>query len=145
MLVFTLQPYLKRESNPVHAFVSCNSHTCLVLHPSCHSVLTSLIHPAFSQAVVFSKSYCPYCKNTKRLFADMKLPFTVVELDQLPESEREGEEGAGGTSLQAALLLKTGQRTVPNVFVSGHHVGGNDDTVAAAQSGLLMELWEMEY
>lgn len=94
--------------------------------------------PPFLQAVVFSKSYCPYCKNTKRLLGDMKLqPVRVVELDQLP--------GGEGAELQAALLAKTGQRTVPNVFVSGHHLGGNDDTAAAAKSGLLMELWEMKY
>lgn len=65
----------------------------------------------------------------------MRLPATVVELDQ----EEDGKE------IQAALLAKTGQRTVPNVFVSGQHVGGNDDTVKAGESGLLMELWGMKY
>jgi glutaredoxin 3 len=52
--------------------------------------------------VVFSKSYCPYCKNTKKLFARMDIPAAVFELDQL---------GAQGRDLQAALLTKTGQRT----------------------------------
>ena len=30
--------------------------------------------------------------------------------------------------LQAALTAFSGQRTVPNVFVNGKHIGGNDDT-----------------
>ena len=34
----------------------------------------------------------------------------------------------------------TQQRTVPNVFVGGKHLGGNDDTQQAARSGKLAEL-----
>ena len=34
----------------------------------------------------------------------------------------------------------TQQRTVPSVFVSGQHIGGNDDTQQAARSGRLAEL-----
>ena len=42
--------------------------------------------------------------------------------------------------LQAALLTMTQQRTVPNVFVAGEHLGGNDDTQQAARSGRLAAL-----
>jgi len=31
-----------------------------------------------------------------------------------------------GSAIQAALLELTGQRTVPNVFINGKHLGGND-------------------
>ena len=34
----------------------------------------------------------------------------------------------------------TQQRTVPNVFVAGQHLGGNDDTQQAARSGKLAAL-----
>ena len=40
----------------------------------------------------------------------------------------------------AALAELTGQRTVPNIFVKGEHLGGNDDLQEAAQSGRLAEL-----
>ncbi|CAM9165777.1 unnamed protein product [Heterosigma akashiwo] len=80
--------------------------------------------------VVFSKTFCPFCSSTKQLFSGMNVDFTVIELDQ---------RGDGG-EIQKALLDKTGQRTVPNVFVKGTHVGGNDDTQAAARSGKLNEL-----
>jgi len=33
---------------------------------------------------------------------------------------------AGGAEMQAALQELTKQRTVPNVFIGGKHVGGND-------------------
>ena len=60
----------------------------------------------------------------------MSQPYTVVELDQREDGEQ----------LQAALLTMTQQRTVPSVFVSGQHIGGNDDTQQAARSGRLAEL-----
>merc|ERR1711990_1368437 len=49
-----------------------------------------------------------------------------------------------GAPLQATLFEMTQQRTVPNVFVAGQHVGGNDDTQAAAKSGKLAELLNTE-
>ena len=57
---------------------------------------------------------------------------STVELD-------EREDGA---DLQLELAVKTGQRTVPNVFIKGHHVGGNNNTQKAAASGKLQELLE---
>ena len=45
-----------------------------------------------------------------------------------------------GSEVQAALLDISGQRTVPNVFIKGKHLGGNDDSQAAARSGKLKEL-----
>jgi glutaredoxin 3 len=47
-----------------------------------------------------------------------------------------------GDSIQNELQKMTGQRSVPNVFVNGQHVGGNDDTQAAARSGKLKEMLE---
>jgi len=80
---------------------------------------------------IFSKSYCPYCKKTKALFAGMpEVSEKVFELDQMEN----------GAAIQQYLLQKTGQRTVPSVFVNGQHVGGNDDTHAAAQSGKLAQM-----
>lgn len=40
-----------------------------------------------------------------------------------------------GDEIQAELLALTKQRTVPNVFVNGKHIGGNDDTQAALKNG----------
>eukprot|EP00308_Calcidiscus_leptoporus_P023442 CAMPEP_0119379876 /NCGR_PEP_ID=MMETSP1334-20130426/54466_1 /TAXON_ID=127549 /ORGANISM="Calcidiscus leptoporus, Strain RCC1130" /LENGTH=156 /DNA_ID=CAMNT_0007399509 /DNA_START=18 /DNA_END=488 /DNA_ORIENTATION=- len=85
---------------------------------------------AESKVVVYSKSYCPFCTKTKNLFSEMDVPITVIELDLME----------GGSELQQALTALSGQRTVPNVFVNGLHVGGNDDTQAVARSGKLKEM-----
>jgi glutaredoxin 3 len=42
--------------------------------------------------------------------------------------------------VQDELEMLTGQRTVPNVFIGGVHLGGNDDTQNAAASGKLQEM-----
>lgn len=79
-----------------------------------------------------SKSYCPYCTQTKNLF-QQQLGITsafVYELDQQPD----------GNAIQQELLVMTGQRTVPSVFIAGKHLGGNDASQAAYRSGALMEM-----
>ena len=61
----------------------------------------------------------------------MGVDYKVHELDKM---------GEDGTELQMALLKMTNQKSVPNVFVKQQHIGGNDDTQAAAKSGKLKEL-----
>jgi len=87
---------------------------------------------AENKVTIFSKSYCPYCKRVKGLFSDNfpDVKFHVIELD-----ERED-----GDPIQKYLYEKTGQRTVPSVFVNQQHIGGNDDTTASWESGQLSEL-----
>mmetsp|Transcript_5480 Transcript_5480/g.7406 ORF Transcript_5480/g.7406 Transcript_5480/m.7406 type:complete len:186 (-) Transcript_5480:206-763(-) len=87
---------------------------------------------AENAVMIYSKTYCPYCSQVKSMFKDLGVPATVVELDQMQE---EGE-------IQGALLDLTGQRTVPNVFIGGNHVGGCDDTMALKRSGKLNEMLE---
>lgn len=45
-----------------------------------------------------------------------------------------------GSAIQSALQDLTGQRTVPNIFVNGKHVGGCDNTLAAIASGEFQRL-----
>ncbi|KIK62294.1 hypothetical protein GYMLUDRAFT_42236 [Collybiopsis luxurians FD-317 M1] len=81
---------------------------------------------------IFSKSWCPHCKAAKALF-EAKYPDVqkkIFELDLMDE----------GAEIQNYLYEKTGQRTVPNVFVKKEHIGGNDDTQAANKSGKLQTL-----
>ena len=80
--------------------------------------------------VVFSKSYCPFCIRVKGLFNELGVNATVFELDEL----------ASGDAAQESLVEITGQRSVPNVFIGGHHVGGCDDTFAALENGSLQTM-----
>jgi len=66
---------------------------------------------------VFSKSYCPYCTATKTLLSELGAKYYAIELDQVDD----------GAAIQDVLAELTGQRTVPNVFIKGEHIGGNSD------------------
>ncbi|KAK3033043.1 hypothetical protein RJ639_035669 [Escallonia herrerae] len=45
-----------------------------------------------------------------------------------------------GSDLQSALAELSGQRTVPNVFIGGKHIGGCDKTTAMYKAGQLVPL-----
>lgn len=47
---------------------------------------------------------------------------------------------AQGEEIQAYLLDKTGQRTVPNIFIDQKHIGGSDDLTKLETSGELKKL-----
>ncbi|XP_031107018.1 glutaredoxin-C4-like [Ipomoea triloba] len=80
--------------------------------------------------VIFSKSYCPYCKRAKAVFTELKQKAYVVELDERDD----------GWLIQNAVSEMVGRRTVPQVFINGKHIGGSDDTIEAYESGKLAKL-----
>ncbi|KAF1865254.1 hypothetical protein Lal_00004628 [Lupinus albus] len=65
-----------------------------------------------SSVVVFSKTYCGYCKRVKNLLTQLAAAYKVIELD----------EESDGRDIQLALAEWTGLRTVPNVFIGGKHI-----------------------
>eukprot|EP00123_Amoebidium_parasiticum_P009012 comp19157_c0_seq1/m.21835 comp19157_c0_seq1/g.21835 ORF comp19157_c0_seq1/g.21835 comp19157_c0_seq1/m.21835 type:complete len:107 (-) comp19157_c0_seq1:513-833(-) len=79
---------------------------------------------------IFSKQTCPFCIRVKDTFSGLGVQYKAMELDV--------EDN--GSAIQSELLKLTGQRTVPNVFVHGKHIGGCDDTLAALRSGRLGEM-----
>ncbi len=79
---------------------------------------------------VYSSAVCPYCVSAKNLLKSKGLEWSEVRIDTDP-AQRE-----------AMLARSGGRRTVPQIFVNGHHVGGFDDLVAADRSGKLAELLE---
>ncbi|KAK4568695.1 hypothetical protein RGQ29_004197 [Quercus rubra] len=80
--------------------------------------------------VVFSKTYCGYCKRVKQLLIQLGASYKIIELDE----ERDGSD------IQSALADWTGQRTVPNVFIGGKHIGGCDTIMEKYQAGQLVPL-----
>ncbi|NDB82487.1 MAG: glutaredoxin 3 [Alphaproteobacteria bacterium] len=77
---------------------------------------------------VYTTNYCPYCVKAKTLLKSKNLEF--VEID-VTENQEE----------RLALVEKSGGRkTVPQIFIGTHHVGGYDDLAALDQEGKLEEL-----
>ena len=83
--------------------------------------------------VMFSKSWCPYCKKALEAFALEGVTgppsMFVVNLDELDAQ-----------SIQSNLARMTGRRTVPNIFIGGSNIGGGDETVQLQVTGALRTL-----
>ena len=89
----------------------------------CHCLV-----PSPSNNTLFSPKIA-YCRRAKQALSDLT-EFFSIELDEDPD----------GAEIQNYLLQKTGQRTVPNIFVAGQHVGGCDDLLQAKSSGALQKM-----
>ncbi|KAK2028665.1 glutaredoxin [Colletotrichum zoysiae] len=83
-----------------------------------------------NNVVVFSKSYCPYCRQTKSTLDELDTDYTVLELDQMED----------GAAIQDALQEISGQRTVPNSWIAKKHIGGNSDLQGLLKGGKLENL-----
>ncbi|KAJ9454594.1 Glutaredoxin-C6 [Diplonema papillatum] len=118
--------------------MGCNNTKADVVDPVQYSPeeRTALIrellpaHCRNEPVVMFSKSYCPYCRTVLRIFKKYKVKPALIELDRM----------ANGAEVQEKLSALTGQATVPNTFIGDVHVGGCDETKKLDHSGKLAEL-----
>ncbi|KAJ1730266.1 thioredoxin reductase [Coemansia biformis] len=97
--------------------------------PATTKATTALVRSLIASARVrvFAKSTCPYCSQAEMALKKHGIEFALLNIDLRKEND--------GSKIQASLLELTSQRTVPNVFVNGHHLGGCDDTLAALADG----------
>ena len=78
-----------------------------------------------------SKSQHPsYCNKAKGLLNSLNIPFHFLDLDLLDN----------GAEIQADLADLSGQRTVPNIFIKGKHVGGCDKIHQLHDEGKLLSM-----
>ena len=74
--------------------------------------------------LLYTMDHCPYCKRAKALLRQKGVTeWTEYDLEVVPEKRPEMIEVSGG------------RRTVPQIFIKGHHVGGASDLFALASSG----------
>ncbi|XP_008560297.1 uncharacterized protein LOC103580356 isoform X1 [Microplitis demolitor] len=82
--------------------------------------------------VIFSKTYCPYCKMAKEVFDKMNKTYKAIELDEKDDGE----------DYQDILGEITGARSVPRVFVKGEFIGGGTDVKKAFENGELAKRFD---
>ena len=85
--------------------------------------------------VMFALEWCEFCWALRKFFARLGIPWRSVDLDSVVL-----QEGDLGGDLRAALLRRTGEPTIPQVFVGGTHVGGCTATFDAYADGSLLRL-----
>lgn len=74
---------------------------------------------------IYTKAFCPYCHRAKAL------------LDRKGASFEEIDISLGGPRREEMIDRAGGRKTVPQIFINGHHIGGCDDLHALDSAGNL--------
>lgn len=80
------------------------------------------------KVTMYCTEVCPYCVRAEQLLK--KRGVTEIEkirIDLLPEQ-------------RDIMVAKTGRRTVPQIYIGDHHVGGFDDMAELDSQGGLIPL-----
>ena len=77
--------------------------------------------------VLYGTRFCSYCLAARRLVDEKGITFEDISVDT-------------DLDLRMEILEKSGQRTVPQIWVGSTHVGGYSDLQALETSGDLDEL-----
>jgi cysteine synthase A len=80
--------------------------------------------------VLFALEWCEFCWSVRKLFAQMNIPYTSVDLDSVAYQEND----LGG-KIRGVLLERLGVPTIPQIFIGGKHVGGCTELFDACQDG----------
>lgn len=127
---------LHAEGRLVKLLTDKPEETTADLKPAANETLQQFVDNLVKnkRVVIFGKSNCPFCAKVKDLFKSMNEEITYLEVDKMSE----------GFELRDYLYEKTGQKTFPNVYVNGKHIGGSDSTLHAHSSGRLEALLKKE-
>jgi cysteine synthase A len=87
--------------------------------------------------VLFALKWCEFCWSVRKLLADYEIPYRSVDLDSV---ELQGDNLGG--EIRNAIRERTGKRTIPQIFIGGHHVGGATELFDALKDGSAQRLLE---
>ncbi len=75
--------------------------------------------------VIYTTPICPYCDKAKSLLSKKGVHYKEVDVSQ-------------NSIIREEMTLKSGgRRTVPQIFIGEHHVGGCDDLYSLERVGKL--------
>jgi glutaredoxin 3 len=77
---------------------------------------------------MYSTRVCPYCVMAEKLLQKKGVAQLEKILIDVDPAQRE------------TMMARTGRRTVPQIYIGDHHVGGYDDLAALDRAGKLDEL-----
>ena len=74
--------------------------------------------------VMYTTNWCPYCERARRLLASKNVSIQEIDVESAPAK-------------RAEMQTRSGRRSVPQIFIGDHHVGGSDDLQALEAAGKL--------
>ncbi|MGH8286707.1 MAG: glutaredoxin 3 [Steroidobacteraceae bacterium] len=76
------------------------------------------------KVVMYATMWCGYCERARRLFTEKGIECEEIDVEGSADARRE-------------MTMRSGQRSVPQIFIGDAHVGGWDDLAALDASGKL--------
>ncbi len=80
---------------------------------------------------IYTKTYCPACDLAKQILSQKGVSFEEFIMDDKPEELK-------------ALIEKTQMKTVPQIFINGHLIGGCSDMMELDKKNQLDILLQAE-
>lgn len=80
--------------------------------------------PPMAKVQLYTTDFCRYCRVAKALLDDAKIPYEEINISGTPE-------------MRDVLVQKTGEWTVPQIFVDGQYIGQDDELREWIKSGRL--------
>ena len=80
-----------------------------------------------SEILIYTADYCPYCKAAKEFLKSKGA--TYQEIDVTHDQEK-----------RLDIAKRSGQKTVPQIFINGKSIGGFSDLKALDEKGKLDSL-----
>jgi glutaredoxin 3 len=74
--------------------------------------------------VMYTTNWCPYCERARRVFAAKNVSIEEIDVESAAEK-------------RAEMQTRSGRRSVPQIFIGDHHVGGSDELLALEAAGKL--------
>jgi glutaredoxin 3 len=73
---------------------------------------------------IYTTTYCPYCVRAKSLLKSKAIPYE--EIDVTTDHD-----------LRERMVVDSGRRTVPQIFIGGRSIGGFEELKALNETGEL--------
>ena len=73
---------------------------------------------------LYTTAWCPFCVRAKQLLNSKNVAFEDTDVDREPQQ-------------RAVMIQRGGARTVPQIFINDHAIGGCDELFALERAGEL--------
>ncbi len=73
---------------------------------------------------LYTTAWCPFCVRAKQLLNSKNVAFEDTDVDREPQQ-------------RAVMMQRGGARTVPQMFINDHAIGGCDELFALERAGEL--------
>ncbi len=85
--------------------------------------------------ILFALEWCEFCWSVRKMFKEYEIPYRSIDLDSV-----EYQQDNKGGDIRAAILERTGVKTIPQIYIGGTHVGGATEMFDGIKDGSAIEL-----